>query len=152
MPKKTMSYLKGNLIHVNKGIIVHGCNSLGVMGAGVAKVIKDKYPECYKTYSDSIKLSGFSLGDVSWYEHNSDLLIANAITQQHVGTDKRQVDYEAIAKCFEKVYALAIKENREVFFPKIGAGLGGGDWKIISTIIENVDGTDQVYKYCVVPS
>ena len=152
MTKKLMTYLQGDLIHVNQGIIVHGCNSLGVMGAGVAKVIKDKYPECYKTYSDSIKLSGLSLGDVAWYKHNSNLLIANAITQEFTGTHQRQVNYEAIAKCFEKVYALAIKENREVFFPKIGAGLGGGNWKIISTIIENVDGADQVYKYCVVPS
>lgn len=147
-----MSYLKGNLIHVNKGIIVHGCNAKGVMGAGVALAIMNKYPEAYSTYADHVTNHKELLGSVAWYEHNSDLLIANAITQQHVGTDKRQVDYEAIAKCFEKVYALAIKENREVFFPKIGAGLGGGDWKIISTIIENVDGAYQVYKYCVVPS
>ena len=149
MPKKSMSYLKGNIIHVNEGIIVHGCNSLGVMGAGVAKVIKTKYPECYKTYEEHVFNNQDLLGTVAWHRVNEKLRIANTITQKNVGTNKRQVDYEAIAKCFEEVYAEAYSLDLQVFFPKIGSGLGGGDRNIISTIIENVEGSDKVYKYCV---
>ena len=149
MPKKSMSYLKGNLIHVNEGIIVHGCNAQGVMGAGVALTIKKKYPECYKTYEEHVFNNQDLLGTIAWHRVNEKLLIANAITQEFVGTHQRQVDYEAVAKCFEQVYAVAIKEGCQVFFPKIGAGLGGGNWNVLSTIIENVLGSDKVYKYCV---
>lgn len=46
----SIRYEVSNLLDVTSGIIVHGCNNVGVMGGGVAAVIKDKYPECYEEY------------------------------------------------------------------------------------------------------
>ena len=38
-------YEKGDVLTTNDDIIIHGCNSAGVMGAGVALAIKRKYPK-----------------------------------------------------------------------------------------------------------
>lgn len=40
--------VKLNLLDISHGIIAHGCNAQGVMGAGVAKQIKIKYPTAFE--------------------------------------------------------------------------------------------------------
>lgn len=150
----TIEYRKGNLLDVTEGIIVHGCNAQGVMGSGVALAVKKKYPECYDIYT-RVPLS---LGEVVWYDASTDyndppheLWIANAITQEFYGTGKRYVNYAAIAECFKKVFrnAKALRAGyHDVHFPKIGAGLGGGDWSIIEQIINDCDPYDKVKKIC----
>jgi len=42
--------INGNILDVEAGTIVHSVNCMGVMESGVAKQIKDKYPEHYKQY------------------------------------------------------------------------------------------------------
>lgn len=138
-----MIYKKGNLLDVNTGIIVHGCNAQGVMGAGVAKLLKEKYPDCFKNYVQDLDF-GHGLGNVSWCwlycgdSHERNVCIASCITQEFYGRDPdtRYVSYDAIDDCFYTVFAEASECGWDVHMPKIGAGLGGGDWKIIETIIE----------------
>lgn len=50
-----MKYIHGDLFAVNSGIILHGCNSHGVMGSGVAKTFKKLYPEAFKKYMADIR-------------------------------------------------------------------------------------------------
>lgn len=129
-------YRKGNLLDVTEGIIVHGCNMQGVMGAGVAKAIKEKYPECFNYYIEC--LPSKKLGQTIWYDAENDvgnsLYIVNALTQEKYGTKERQVNYVAIANSFQYVFRSHLRLY-DVHFPKIGAGLGGGDWNIIEQII-----------------
>lgn len=153
---------KGNLLaNVKSGIIVHGCNSKGVMGAGFAKSLKDLYPEAYKDYKRVCDGECYGwpniVGQIVTTQINDNLCVISAITQKEFGRDNKQyVDYKAIEQCFEQVYKVIeqITEYRmlelgkqnnivtieeaipEVHFPLIGAGLGGGDWNIISEIIE----------------
>lgn len=47
-------------------------------------------------------------------------------------------DYSAIRECMEKVKRFAKMKHLTVAMPKIGAGLAGGDWKIIEKILEEV--------------
>ena len=35
---------------VEHGLIVHGCNALGVMGSGFAKLVRDKCSVAYQAY------------------------------------------------------------------------------------------------------
>lgn len=132
-----IEYRKGNLLDVTEGVIVHGCNAQGVMGSGVAKVIKDKYPDCYIRYKRCVTDS--SLGDVIWYSDDDEdkLIIANALTQESYGRTPgaRYVDYVALHKCFYNVFNSFHCESDCVNFPKIGAGLGGGSWEIIEQLI-----------------
>lgn len=137
-----IEYRKGDLLDVTSGIIIHGCNSHGVMGSGVALAVKNKYPGAYESYRDYIDVSKDDqalLGSVIVYEVNENLLVANMITQKDFGTHKRQVNYGAIARGFDDLEEFYANAPGLVFhFPKIGAGLGGGDWEVIAEIIEQM--------------
>lgn len=132
-----MKYEKGDLLSVTKGVIVHGCNAQGVMGSGVAVQIKQKYPEAYIKYLDDY-LEGFlTLGVLSVTRVTKDLTIVSAITQNSYGRDPkiRYADYAAIETAFGQIYETW--PNTPVYAPRIGAGLGNGDWNIISKLIDN---------------
>ena len=53
-----IEYKNGDLLNVTEGIILHGCNGQGVMGAGVAKAIKMKYPEAFTAYKEGSMHTG----------------------------------------------------------------------------------------------
>ena len=127
----------GDLLDVTEGIIVHGCNAQGVMGSGVAKQIKEKYPKAYDEYRFDYGNHGLRLGDCVTTDIDTDLIIVNAVTQNSFGRSyMRYVNYEAIANTFEFLRRLAKQKNKKIHFPMIGAGLANGNWNIIKTIIE----------------
>jgi O-acetyl-ADP-ribose deacetylase (regulator of RNase III) len=143
-------YKKGDVTEASEGVIVHGCNALGVMGSGVAKTIREKFPEAYKSYREEHENFGLKLGSVYDGGMTNGKRILNAITQGGYGTDKRQVNYESIYKCFETINIEAKAQKvTEIAMPRIGAGLGGGNWRIIETIIEETATSYQpvVYDY-----
>lgn len=147
-----IEYHKGNLLDVKQGIIVHGCNAQGVMGSGGALAVKLKYEGAYQAYLDAHchTPGGLKLGEVIyWRAPNPELWIANAITQESYGrNNKRYINYWAIAKCFKEIMGFANAYTPLVNFPKIGAGLGGGDWNIIQQIINDCDPSNRVKKIC----
>lgn len=157
-----MIYKRGDLMDAAEPIIVHGCNAQGVMGSGVAKAVRDKYPKAYSDYhSEYVKKSNrLSMGQViwTWIGWPRDLrVIGNAVTQEFYGRDgKRYVDYDAVRMAFVEVRrfldSLADEEILQgdgpyVAIPRIGAGLGGGDWETIAEIISDAMGDYEVVVY-----
>jgi O-acetyl-ADP-ribose deacetylase (regulator of RNase III) len=131
-----IEYVDGNLLDAPQKIIVHGCNAQGVMGSGVAKAIREKWPGAYTEYARVHCESGLCLGQVIWFPVD-DKLIANAITQEFYGRDKkRYVDYDALRVAFKEINMLSEEIDADVAMPMIGAGLGGGSWTVIENIIE----------------
>lgn len=135
----------GNLMNVRAGHIVHGCNAQGVMGSGVALGVKNTFPGAYKSYLREHQTKGLILGVAYPYFENDALVIWNAITQDNFGTDTRHTSYDAIHTCFEQlnwylkeggVDNRKFTQPNEVYIPMIGAARGGGNWRIIETIIE----------------
>lgn len=43
-----MIYLNKNIITIQEGVIAHGVNCTGAMNSGVAKAIREKWPEVYR--------------------------------------------------------------------------------------------------------
>ena len=52
-----IEYIKGNILNATEGIIVQQVNCMGVMGAGLAKQIRDKWPSVYNRYLDKVYYS-----------------------------------------------------------------------------------------------
>lgn len=125
---------------MKEGIILHGCNAQGVMGSGVAKSFKEKFPEAYHEYLLDYKEGLLQLGYISLYYQNAKLVLASGITQQYYGRDPniRYVDYEAIREIFKKLDYMY--HGWHVHIPKIGAGLGNGNWNEIEEIISSTHG------------
>lgn len=150
---------KGNLLAVKKGYIIHGCNTLGVMGAGVALAIKEMYPLAYEKYVKDLDTlatkkgsAEAALGFNSSLEVDVGLTIVNAFTQDRTGRnpDEKYVKYWAISACFRRLRALVEKQAladlstvKEVHFPLIGCGLANGKWEVVSALIEEAfEGSD----------
>lgn len=129
--------IKGNLLTIESGIIAHQVNCKGVMGAGLAKSLKAKYPACFTSYQRYCKEGKFKLGMVQFVKVNPVLYICNLAGQDGYGTQSRQTDYEALASCLTKLHAKSIELNLTPYLPyKMGCGLGGGNWNVVSNLIE----------------
>lgn len=129
-----IEYHRGDLFQCSETIICHGCNARGKMGSGVAKIIREKYPEAYEYYNHIHLKYGLILGEIYPIESNGKIIV-NAITQQNYGYDgKLYTSYTAIENCIKQ---MSEKYDRQrIAMPMIGSGLGGGDWHIISELIE----------------
>jgi len=129
----------GDLLDQKSGHIVHCVNAQGVMGAGIALAIKNKYPDCYKIYKEEYDRDNLYLGNCIPYYVNDNLTIWNLVGQREVGAGRRMVNYEAIANGLEFLEDKIKKSSvpNILHFPLIGCGLAGGKWPIIHAIIDN---------------
>lgn len=130
----------GNLFdNVTDGYIIHGCNAQGVMGSGVAAIIRAKYPLAYQTYMHQAD-TGYILGEVIPATVEPNLVIVNAITQEFYGTDSIQVDYDAVEQALVGTMHLAnsgMIESTDIHLPFIGGGLAGGDPDTLLSIFKH---------------
>jgi O-acetyl-ADP-ribose deacetylase (regulator of RNase III) len=131
-----------NLKYCPQKVVVHGVNAQGVMGAGVALMVRSTYPKAYTEYvTHCVEFKDKKeelLGTIQVVEcEDKNKVIINAFTQLDFGVSRQQVDYDALRLCFRAINTYA-KENgvTEIVMPKIGSGLGGGSWDIIKAIIE----------------
>lgn len=133
-----MLIIDGDILDIQTGIIVQQANAMGVMGAGLARQIRDKYPKNYKEYIKAIQ-NGADLGDVIYVEINDLLYIANIIGQLEYGRNGRFTSYNSLKLGLYKIDRFADLKNLRVYIPYgIGCGLGGGDWTIVSNFIEEI--------------
>ena len=135
-----LKVVTGNLLNETKGILVHGVNCQGKMGAGIALQIKQHYPYAFNSYLAFRRARAYEaqhmLGCVDFVQMSDQLIIANAFIQDTYGNDgRRYVSYDAIDRCFIEVNQYALRTGLPVKYPRIGAGLAGGNWDIISAII-----------------
>lgn len=130
------------LEEVTRGIIVQQVNAQGMMGSGIAKAIREKWPKVWDEYSFFIKpkqpdQGAGHMGKVIMVHVAENLYIANIVGQQFFGRDgKRYTSYDALDVGLKQVARKARELNLPVHYPTIGCGLGGGNWTIVSSIIE----------------
>lgn len=152
--------IDGDLIVLAKegkfDVIGHGCNCLSTMGAGIAPQMAKAFG-CnifeLELWGPSIEKLGnvdyevFVLGENAiWNLSDADnklnepeLSVCNLYTQYSYGRNHKDgvskpIDYEALTLCMRKLNV--IFSGKHIGLPKIGAGLAGGDWERIKTIIQ----------------
>jgi O-acetyl-ADP-ribose deacetylase (regulator of RNase III) len=142
-------YKTGSLLDATEPVLLHQTNRMGVMGSGIAKIIRERYPMAYEMYHISHKKFGLTLGD-NIYVPGIPHTVINACAQATYGTDSSEIytDYAALAQCFEKASIWIDDENKRrnkpdslpfisaVAMPRIACARGGGSWKIVEEIIE----------------
>ena len=150
-------YVKGNLLDSGCDYICHQVNCHGVMGSGISKQIKERWPEVYEKYRreyERYTRQGFSperqIGSIDMVNvDNSKRCVINMYSQRTFGYDgKRYTSYDAFANALELIRAHTLSDATIGFPKNIGCGLGGGNWKVISALIEEILGEDyDVYIY-----
>lgn len=147
-----MKETQGNLLQLAQSgkfkIIVHGLNCFHDMSGGIASQISNLWPEVLEDdkttpYGDETKLGTIRLVCSESNKNpgqKTELWVFNAYTQYKPGPNPNQnaqiQSYEAIKNCFQQISRLIIP-TAPIGIPQIGAGIAGGDWKIISKIIED---------------
>ena len=145
-------YIQGSILDAPQKYIAHGVNCQNVMGSGVARVLFEKYPRVKEDYHTTYKVIVNNIGrhellggyDTSCQDDGK--IILNCFTQDKYGyNNEKLVSYDAIYKIFKSISESQVKE---IAIPKIGAGLAGGNWEIVSRIIDDATGDDlDVYVY-----
>lgn len=143
-----IKHIKGDIFKSGADVIIHQVNCHGVMGGGIALQVRQKYPEVYKKYVNVCKKydADTLLGMMQTAKANDGTVIVNMFSQNDFGHDGCYTDYDAMRNGLETVRALY--EGKSIAIPYlIGCGLGGGDWKIVSQIIEEVFADREVTLY-----
>ena len=97
--------------------IAHSCNTLNIMGGGIARQIKERYPQAYEadtefhmrreheTLEEFVQpLGKYSKAEIkSMFLPNGKGTIYNLYTQANIGADKRQVHYEYFWKALKEM-------------------------------------------------
>lgn len=120
----------------NKQIIVHQVNCRGVMGAGFARYVRKIYPNCYEQYRKMCQNNSPQslLGTFQEYNGENDIII-NLFSQDRYGRVGVFTDYEAMERGLKDLRKKYPKES--IIAPyKIGCGLAGGDWEVVSEILK----------------
>lgn len=139
-----IEYIQGDLFTTDCLAIVHGCNAQGIMGSGVAKIVKRDFNAAFLRYRESYNFynardCNMPLGHISAARFDN-VYVVNVVTQNLYGRDTsiRYANYEAIALAMANVEQFCKNNNIKSFaMPMIGSGLGNGDWNVIEAIIES---------------
>jgi O-acetyl-ADP-ribose deacetylase (regulator of RNase III) len=144
-------YKSGSFLDGPEPVSCHGCNAQGRMGGTVATQVRERFPPAFAAYLATHAARGLRLGEVV-FAACAGRAIANAVTQRYYGnsakTGEVYVDYDAVAAAVAVLDRVAAQGKRDgagnaippfasVAFPLIGAGLAGGDWRRIASILED---------------
>ena len=142
--------VSGNLLDATEDLICHQVNCQGVMASGVAKAIRDKWPNVYTEYLDHCDSHGTMslLGTVQYVPLSRYKAVVNMFSQANYGYDgNRYTSYDAFYKCLEAI-SNDTPSTMSVAFPyKIGSDRGGASWDVIHAMICDVLGDRDVIIY-----
>ncbi len=151
-----LSTIKFDLLKITHGQIAHGVNCQGVMGAGVAKKLSDKFPDLLEKYQEFIHDNGAEgeevqpgcIQRIQLLKPEGDfgkqriaaqrVTVYNLFTQEFYG-DRGGAKVEWVKACVDNMdleYSMW-NDTSPVFIPRIGCGLGGLDWGDVRPIFNN---------------
>lgn len=70
-----IEYKKGDILESDSQALVNAVNCVGIMGAGLAKQFKTKYPNMYKHYKDSCNKGYLSIGKLCCFKEKNKIII-----------------------------------------------------------------------------
>jgi O-acetyl-ADP-ribose deacetylase (regulator of RNase III) len=139
---------EGNVFDSDADIICHQVNCQGVMGSGVAKEVRERYPAVYEQYRDLCErcmndpAQNLGVAQLVPVDEEGSRWIANCFGQEDFGYNGKQyTSIDALTKALSTVADIARAGNLKVAMPyKIGCVRGGANW---DTVKKNIDAAFQ---------
>ena len=148
--------VEGDLLKSDCTMIMHQANCFGKMGAGIAKQIAKEYPSVYLAdinYDIPVgsrdRLGRWSGAFVTSNYTNTPQLIVNLYGQYNYGRGL-QTDYDALSWALATALVQTKSHTGKVGVPYgMGCRLAGGDWRIVSNILDDISGGQglDIYAY-----
>jgi O-acetyl-ADP-ribose deacetylase (regulator of RNase III) len=138
-------------------LVAHVVNDRGGWGKGFVLALSKRWPQAekdYRAWAKSERRGGasstpFQLGEILISKVETNVSVAHLLAQcGYIGPDNpTPLSYEALTQCLRKLAGISALQNASIHMPRIGAGLGGGDWPRIKRIIQEELGSLPVYIY-----
>lgn len=154
--------VNGDLLKSDLPVIAHQTNCLGVMGAGIAKSIKNKWNDVfiqYKNLCTNVIDKHNLLGKIQLCATNDipikyvvNLFGEYSFTESVAPYEHRHTDYDALRNTLTVLKEkLVFLDFDKVGIPyKLGCGLAGGDWDgVVYPMLQEIfnDNTITLYIY-----
>lgn len=138
-----INYKKGNLMSCEEEAFGHGANCKKTMGKGVAKFVKEKYPELYMADQNSPTTENERLGNFTKAKLRNGKTGYNIYSQfdyrKKYGDSDINVNYRALESGIKNTLEDMVKNGlKSLALPKIGCGLAGGDWAIVENMLNKL--------------
>lgn len=115
-------------------ILVNPVNKVGVMGAGLAKEFKERYPQYYDDYKRMCNNNNFSACAHSFIKYNEEFI--SFATKTHW---KDPSSLELVKSGLSRMPKVLNRlENHYVHIPMLGCGLGGLEWSEVQPLIHGM--------------
>jgi O-acetyl-ADP-ribose deacetylase (regulator of RNase III) len=146
-----LSYVIGDLLEASRNgevdAIAHSCNCFCTMKSGIAPQIAKEYPAAEEVDKLTKRGDKDKLGTLTYvFRHIRPYLVFNLYTQFRYGKTGVHVNYAALDQSLHLMNEQIILHNStalrpydrilKVGMPMISCGLAGGDWGIVSGLIE----------------
>lgn len=133
--------IEGDIMSSNEDIIGHQVNCQGVMGSGIAKLLRDTYSNLFPSYKEFC--ANHNPHDLLGQCHivkTGSKFTANLFGQLNYGRQKiLYTDYDALKQSLMILKDKAKSRGLSVALPfNIGCGLANGDWSVVEGIIDEV--------------
>lgn len=137
--------MDGDLLESSAVIIAHQVNCQGAFNSGVAKQVREKYPEVYiayknlcDAYSDCKEQRLLGRCQMVWTHKRN--YIVNLFGQLNYGYDGEQyTDTDALKSAMTDLRNTINPEGKTIAFPYgLGSVRGGAKWEDVYKIIEEV--------------
>ena len=136
-----MQHRNGDLFTTDAKILAHGANTKGLMGAGIAKTVKETFPENYKGYRNYCKVGYARPGE--WYANSQDdgRLLLNLFSQDEPGANARyEWVFDSLMDFLRFYSTVDVSHYGSVIaIPEIGSGIGGLEYSHVEGILQLIE-------------
>lgn len=143
-----IQYKTGNILDSGAEAYVNPVNCVGVMGAGLAKQFKKRFPDNFKEYKSECDRMEVMLGKCLFFDYrnvinldiskNYPVWIINFPTKYHW---KDQSKIECIEQALDDMIIQANINGHggiySIAMPRVGCGLGGLEWEDVKAMLES---------------
>ena len=123
-----ITFVSGNIFNAETQALVNPVNTVGVMGAGLAKQFKERFPENYELYRKACFTKELTVGKV--YATKSNIGSGPWIVNFPTKKDWRNPsEFEWVAQGLADLRIWTDQQHiQSIAVPPLGCGLGGLPW------------------------
>lgn len=139
-----ISYLYNSVFDSPAQTLTNTVNTEGVMGKGIAKAFRERYPEMYSEYRKICMNRGLQIGNLHLWK-GMDHWVLNFPTKT-TWRQPSKIEYieEGLNTFVKNFEALGITS---ISFPPLGCGNGGLNWQVVRPIMESYLGKISIPVY-----
>jgi O-acetyl-ADP-ribose deacetylase (regulator of RNase III) len=135
-------YINGDLFTSKADALINPVNCAGVMGAGLAKEFRDRYPECVKPYKEACAANALRPGILMFCAGEKEPSIIMFPTKDHWrGKSRLEWIAQGLRYLQDHYRQWSLKF---IAMPQIGCGLGGLQWEDVSALVNKRFGNEEL--------